>query len=257
MYTAAEFPSEDVIFGKHKPNANGGVNIEVKFSNGGDNEVLIMQTPKLRIPFGISTDKTNPYKKTLDMSLQGEEENPAIKAFRDSITSYEDKIVDYAAANSEKFFKKKLSKEVVSEFFCSSVKVSANPNYADTFKCKLIYYKPNPEKGRPDGEFKTSFWSQKQEQIAADLCEKGDSVVCLIRPGLFWVANRKFGCTWQAEQVRVHKVKKNNQYSFKDVGEDKEDKDKIEDDTDEEEYEEEVIEESEEEDEEEGEVAQA
>ena len=252
VYTATEFPYEDIIFGKHKPNGNGGVNIEIKFSNVGDNEVL-MQTPKLRIPFGISTDKTNPHKKTLDFSLQGEDENPAIQSFRKSL-------IDYAASNSEKFFKKKLSKEVVKEFFCSVIKISSNPNYADTVKCKLVYYKPNPEKGRPDGEFKTSFWSQKQEQQDSTYCEKGDSVVCLIKPGLFWVANRKFGCTWQAEQVRIHKIKKNNQYAFKDVGEDPEDKDKIEDDSEEEdeEYEEEVgEEEEEEEEEEEGEVAQA
>ena len=253
VYTAADFPTEDIVFGKHKPSSTGGVNIEIKFGENGDNETL-MQTPKLRIPFGISTDKNNPFKKTLDFSLQGEDTNPAIKAFRESVMNYEEKIVDYAVANSEKFFKKKLSKEVVMEFFRSAIKTSSNPNYSDTFKCKLVYYKPNPEKGRPDGEYKTSFWSTKADKMKADDCEKGDSVVCLIRPGLFWVANRMFGCTWQAEQVRIHKIKKMNAYSFKDVGEDPADPDAIDDDTDEEEEYEEV---EEEEEEEEGEVAHA
>ena len=80
VLTASNFSVDNVTFGKHKPNINGGYNIEISVGDS-SNESLI-QTPKLRAPFGISTDKTNPFKKSIDVSFQGMESNQAIKDFR-------------------------------------------------------------------------------------------------------------------------------------------------------------------------------
>ena len=70
---SSAFEVNKITFGKHKPNPNGGYNIEI--SVGDTSSEVLIQTPKMRTPFGISTDKTNPFKKALDVSFQGIEKS--------------------------------------------------------------------------------------------------------------------------------------------------------------------------------------
>ena len=97
VFTASNFSVDSVTFGKHKPNTNGGYNIEISVGDT-SNETLI-QTPKMRAPFGISTDKTNPFKKSLDVSFQGFESNPGIQSFRGLIEKMDSLTIDYAVKN--------------------------------------------------------------------------------------------------------------------------------------------------------------
>ena len=103
VLTASNFSVDTINFGKHKPNVNGGYNIEISI---GDtlNETLI-QTPKMRAPFGISTDKTNPFKKSLDVSFQGQDTSESIKALRTLVEKMDNVTIDYALKNSKSFFK--------------------------------------------------------------------------------------------------------------------------------------------------------
>ena len=114
VLTATTFSADKITFGKHKPNPNGGFNIELTIGNNTDETVL--QTPKMRCPFGISTDKTNPFKKSLDISFQGFETNDAIKAFRASVEAVDDLAIDYALKNSKAFFKQEYSREVIKAY---------------------------------------------------------------------------------------------------------------------------------------------
>ena len=104
VLTATTFDVNTVTFGKHKPNTNGGYNIELTIGDS-TNETLI-QSPKMRAPFGIGTDKTNPFKKSLDISFQGIETNQSIKAFRELVENVDSMVIDYAVKNSKTFFKK-------------------------------------------------------------------------------------------------------------------------------------------------------
>ena len=114
VLTATTFSVESITFGKHKPNTNGGYNIEI--SVGDTNNETLIQTPKMRAPFGIATDKTNPFKKSLDTSFQGMESNTSIKSFRTLVEKIDAMTIDYALKNSETFFKKKLTREVIAEY---------------------------------------------------------------------------------------------------------------------------------------------
>ena len=213
VLTATNFSVDSVTFGKHKPNTNGGYNIELTVGDGND-EILI-QTPKMRAPFGISTDKTNPFKKSLDVSFQGLDKNEGIKSFRSLIEKMDASIINYALNNSETFFKKKLTREVIAEYYYSGIKVSKKKEYSDTFKFKVLFMKPNPEKNLPNGKYLTTFWNPKGVEQTDTYLDKGDSVTCLIKPQMLWVANRSFGITWVCTQVRVHKQVKNSSYAFK------------------------------------------
>jgi len=213
VLTGSNFSVDTVTFGKHKPNTNGGYNIEI--SVGDTNSETLIQTPKMRAPFGISTDKTNPFKKSLDISFQGSESNKAVKEFRTLVEKMDAFTIDYALKNSETFFKKKLTREVIAEYYYSGIKLSKKEQYSDTFKFKLLFMKPNPEKNLPNGKYITSFWSPKGDEENENYLDKGDSVTSLIKPQMLWVANRSFGVTWVCTQLRVHKQQKTSGYAFK------------------------------------------
>jgi hypothetical protein len=174
----------------------------------------------MRAPFGIGSAKQNPFKKSLDVSFQGMDKNKSIAAFRDMIEAVDKMAIDYALKNSETFFKKQLSREVLSEYYYSGIKISKKEQYSDTFKFKLLFMKPNPEKNLPNGKYITSFWDPKGEEKNENYLDKGDSVTALIKPQMLWVANRSFGITWVCTQLRVHKQQKTSGYAFKKTEED-------------------------------------
>ena len=243
VLTASNFELKNIKFGKHKPNANGGYNIEISVGDS-SNECLI-QTPKMRAPFGISTDKTNPFKKSLDVSFQETESKSSIKAFRELVEKVDKLTIDYAMQNCKTFFKKELSQEVISEYYNSNIKLSKKEQYSDTFKMKLLYLKPNPDKNLPNGKYLSTFWDPKGTEHNENFLDKGDSVVCLLKPQMLWVANKGFGITWVCTQVRVHKQVKITGYAFKKTADDADEPEEATIESDEEEVE--VVEESEEE----------
>uniref|UniRef100_A0A6C0I841 Uncharacterized protein n=1 Tax=viral metagenome TaxID=1070528 RepID=A0A6C0I841_9ZZZZ len=226
VLTASKFEVNSISFGKHKPNANGGYNIEITV--GDSTSESLIQTPKMRAPFGISTDKTNPFKKSLDVSFQGIESSSSIKSFRDLIESVDKMTIDYAMKNSKTFFKKELSREIISDYYYSGIKLSKKEQYSDTFKFKILFLKPNPEKNLPNGKYLTTFWNPNGDEQNELYLDKGDSVVGLLKPQMLWVANRSFGITWVCTQLRIHKQVKVSGYAFKKTDEDPEDHESIE-----------------------------
>jgi hypothetical protein len=216
VLTATNFKIDSISFGKHKPNPNSGYNIDLTI--GDTTDEIVIQTPKMRAPFGISTDKTNPFKKSLDVSFQGIEANPSIKAIRDLVESVDNLMIDYACKNSKTFFKKELDRNIISAYYYSNIKPSKKEQYSDTFKTKLIFLKPNPEKNNPDGKYLTSFWSTKGEELGYSDLDRGDYVKCLIKPTMLWVSAKSFGTTWTCTQVCVYKQQNIKGCLFKKTG---------------------------------------
>jgi hypothetical protein len=225
VITSSNYPVDTLSFGKHKPNTNGGYNIEI--SVGDSNNETLLQSPKMRAPFGISTDKTNPFKKSLDVSFQGIETSSSIKSFRDLIEQIDTLAIDYAMKNCKTFFKKELSREIVTDYYYSGIKVSKKEQYSDTFKFKLLFLKPNPEKNFPNGKYLTTFWAPNGSEQPETYLDKGDSVTALIKPQMFWVANRSFGISWVCTQLRVHKYVKASGYAFKKVQDEEDDEEEV------------------------------
>jgi len=213
VLTPTKFDVNNVTFGKHKPNTNGGYNIDLTVGES-TNETLL-QTPKMRAPFGIGTDKTNPFKKSIDVSFQGQDQSESVKALRVLIEKMDSYVIDYALKNSKTFFGKELTREVISAYYNSGIKLSKKQEYADTFRFKLLFMKPNPDKNLPNGKYITSFWDPKGNEKNENYLDKGDSITALIKPQMLWVANKGFGITWICTQVRIHKQQKSTGYAFK------------------------------------------
>jgi hypothetical protein len=216
VVTASTFKIDSLNFGKHKPNPNGGYNIDITLGNG--TEEVLIQTPKMKAPFGISTDKTNPFKKALDVSFQGMDANPAMKSFREMIESIDTHAINYAQKNSKSFFKKDLATDIIKEYYNSGIKISSKEQYSDTFKMRLQFLKPNPDKGYPNGKYTTTFWDPQAAEQNDSFLDKWDSVKCLIKPQMLWVANKGFGIQWVCTQVCVFKQQKVSGFSFKKTG---------------------------------------
>jgi len=215
VLTSTNFDVNTITFGKHKPNTNGGYNIELTIGDS-TNETLL-QTPKMRAPFGIGTDKTNPFKKSVDISFQGEQTSASIKTFRTVMEKMDALAIDYALKNSKTFFnsKKELTRDIIEEYYCSGIKRSKKEEYSDTFRFKLQFLRPNPDKNLPNGKYLTMFWDPKGDEKNENFLDKGDSVNALIKPNMLWVANKQFGISWVCTQLRVHKQQKSNGYAFK------------------------------------------
>ena len=133
------FDANEITFDVVKKNAMGGNVVYFKYEG---HPKIIMQTPVVSVPFGLSTytdDKTGAVKYSLDISFRGMDEDPKIQDFHDKMNDFDNFLIDTAVANSKEWFGKKQSKEVIENFYRPLVKPSKDPSkYAPTMKFKII-----------------------------------------------------------------------------------------------------------------------
>ena len=111
------FDVNELTFDSVKKNSMGGNVVYFKYEN---HPKIIMQTPAVSAPFGLSTytdDKTGAVKYSIDISFRGMEEDPKIQLFHDQMSAFDDFLMNAAVTNSKDWFGKKQSKEVVENFY--------------------------------------------------------------------------------------------------------------------------------------------
>jgi len=205
---------------------NAGKTIFVRNSDDGNS--LLIETPKMQVPFGISsslqweeknnknnkngnTTGSNPPKYHLDLSF-----NKVDGIVFDQFQALEKELLDYAIENSEALFGEKKKEAVIEEFFTSSIKVSKPKDgnaYPARLKCKLLV--------NDKGEFNVGVYdgiTHQQIQMTEDnyqqVIPKGSEVkVILACSG--WTVEKKFGLKWRAEQILVFpRTDKLNGFAF-------------------------------------------
>jgi hypothetical protein len=203
---SSAFDASKVTFTDPKTLNNGGKMVQVGYNS----RRLIIQTPNMVLPYGISEfeDPNSGIKKFhIDLSFRGEDETPALKKFHDSLEALDEYMVDMAVENSQLWFKKKMPRAVLSEFYTPVLKKSKDketgePNglYPDTMKVKLRY-------DNETEEFKCAlFDSQTKELIETPpdvLLTKGTRMTAMIACNGVWFAGGRFGLSWRLEQGRV------------------------------------------------------
>lgn len=184
---------------------------------------LIIKTPKMRLPFGISKFDGDYPKFTIGMSFDDLDKNQEIKDFYDFIKSIDDKIIKDAQnkTNSLAWLRKKsVSEDIVKTLYTPSIKRSKDKEtgeftdkYAPTFKAKLPFY---------DNTFKnfTVFNHDKTEIEIGDnfteLIGKNSYVSALVTPKPVWFSGGKFGITWQVAMLKLSKPRDLIGYAFMD-----------------------------------------
>jgi hypothetical protein len=173
--------------------------------NGG--RLLLQSATNLAVPFGLSVyDKSGPAEYSVDVSYRGSDSNPEIKQFFEKMQELDDFMIKQGVKNSKAWFKSELNEQVIKAFYTPTVKFAkdkdGNPQpYPPTTKLKLR---------KVNGDFETKVFDVKGNPYKGvpmeDLIVKGAQVTVIMECAGVWFAGSKFGLTWRAKQVVIHRL---------------------------------------------------
>ena len=171
-------------------------------------EKLIMQSAiAMTVPFGVNiADKFGPPEYSVELSFRGQDQRPEIKEFLDVMKSMDEAMIQEGVKNSVAWFKSKLSEDVIRAFYTPSVK------YSKDKEGNVLSYPPNLKLKlrKVNNDFETKFYDlngNPYKGVAVeDLLVKGVQVTAIMECGGVWFAGSKFGLTWRAKQVAIHKL---------------------------------------------------
>lgn len=198
-------PSEvnvsELKVGNLKTLGNGG---KMGFINNKDKS-WILQCPEMWAPFGLNeySNDDGTAKYSINLSFKNLEDRPALQEFMKFLTELDEKVVNTALENSQKWFGKKYTnKEVVEALYTPCVNYPKDKETGEI----ITKYAPTVKVNLPqrDGEFRAEVYDQNKDR--ADLKKmttKGAKVVGLLQCGGVWVIGGKFGVTWRGIQLQV------------------------------------------------------
>ena len=202
-------------------------------------ERLVMQTAvAMSSPFGLNSFQSqNGVEYSVDLSFRGADNRPELQDFKKVLEQMDALMIEEGVKNSKAWFKADLNKEVIKAFYTPSLK------YSKDKEGNVLSYPPNIKVKLPkrNGEWDTKFYDLKGNPFKGvpveDLIVKGTQITAIIECGGVWFAGSKFGLTWRAKQVAIHKLpEKMGDFAFKNLGsasvvEDEEEEDsKVDDD---------------------------
>ena len=219
-----EFENSRINFLPPKQNKLGGQSVLINYQPGDSerNGPFVLQTARMRVPFGVDQSKPvngEPVKYHFSLSMGDEEtDNESLASFRKSIRNIDESAKSFAMTN-DKWFGKKLSAELVNEFYKSSEKFPKDKKWNPTLKVKLpldartgkpqfVIYDENKNEINIIGE---------DGNVDPSAIPKGCEMVCLIQPtGVWFVGKTQFGVGYKLLQAKVYKTNKLSGYSIVD-----------------------------------------
>lgn len=213
----SNFNTDDVKYSTVKVLDHGGKAVYIQYA--GKSSKLYVQTEKMYMPFGVSVfDSDRGPKYTMELSFNEMDEENKMKKFYNNMELLDKKIVNDAEQNCLAWFGKKLSREILEEFYSPIIRRSINKEtgepdgkYPPRIKVKLPYF---------NGKFSCKFWNESKEEI--DLTEspidtlltKGSKAQVLLQCVGLWFTKSGFGCSWKAVQVKVEQNQSFDEYCF-------------------------------------------
>ena len=198
VFKPQQIETGQITFSPPRILPNGGKIIYLQY----EKKKLVMQTPKMSVPFGLNCylNKDGSHKYTLSLSFQNVEDSDFYKF----IQSLDEWLVKAGVANSLPWFQtRQISPEAVRSSYSSQIKFSKgadgeiNHQYAPTFRIKLPY--------RQEGGFDCEVYDHNRDLIETDqiltALPKRTKVQALIQCTGLWFAGGKFGCSWKALQL--------------------------------------------------------
>lgn len=202
-------------------------------------ERLVMQTAvAMSLPFGLNTFQgQNGAEYSVDLSFRGQDNRPELQEFKRVLEQMDELMIQEGVKNSKTWFKADLGKDVIKAFYTPSLKYSRDK------EGNVLSYPPNIKVKLPkrNGDFDTKFYDLNGTPYKGvpveDLLVKGVQVTAIIECGGVWFAGSKFGLTWRAKQIAIHKLpEKMSDFAFKGLGsapppqEDEDEKEEVDDD---------------------------
>ena len=217
VVTPSSFNSKNISITVPKQIPNGSKQAYMNY----DSQKFVMQTAvSMSVPFGLNVaDKFGPPEYSVEISFRGNEQRPEIKEFMDVIAQIDEKLLEEGVKNSKAWFKADLSRDVVKAFYTPSLK------YSKDKEGNVLTYPPNLKLKlrKLNGDFETKFYDINGNPYKnipiEELLVKGVQVTAIIECGGVWFAGSKFGITWRAKQIAVHKLpEKIADFAFKGLG---------------------------------------
>jgi len=183
---------------------------------------MVMQSAvAMSSPFGLNAFQNqqgqNEY--SVDLSFRGQEQRPELQEFKAVLEQLDELMINEGVKNSKAWFKADLNKEVIKAFYTPTLK------YSKDKEGNVLSYPPNMKVKLPkkNGEWDTKFYDLKGTPYKGvpveDLIVKGTQITAIIECGGVWFAGSKFGLTWRAKQIAIHKLpEKMNDFAFKGLG---------------------------------------
>lgn len=180
-------------------NEKGGILCHPQYQHDdGTLAPLVIQTPVVRIPFGLSrfTD-TSPW--TLSGVFENYKSDPLMKEFHAFASNLDDFCVQLFIHHSEEWLGKKKSEEVIRELFNPFVNVGKDAakaaKYDPTFKATARTLK--------DGGFWASAWDVNGDKMSLNDIPKACRGSMKIKLSSCYYITGKIGFAWDLEWVRI------------------------------------------------------
>ena len=183
------FLPSSVKFGSIAKTSKGGKIVYLNFPN---NQKIVIQTPVMSSPFGVSTyDDASDGKRSysLDASFKGLDTNPKLDSFLTKCRGFDELLIDTATENSKAWFGKEMTKDMVSVLFRKSIRDANDPKYAPTLRLKIT---PS-----------TEFYNEHQEKVDMEYITKGTSFRAIVEISSVFFVSKTFGVTWRISQLAV------------------------------------------------------
>ena len=221
-----EFDKSLVDFLPPKVNKLGGQSVLLNYSTGGDAEKtsgpFIMQTCRLRIPFGIDQSKSDnggPTRYHISLSLANDEtQNESLKLFTNNVRDIDERAKLFPQEN-ESWFGKRLSSELVNEFYKSAEKFPKDPKWPSNLKVKLPFDRKGEQQFALYDEKKNpiNIFEGDGETLNLSAIPKGSEAVCLIQStGVWFVGKTQYGVGYKLLQAKIFRSNKLTGYSIVD-----------------------------------------
>lgn len=208
------------------------------YLNYGGDRLVMQSAVSMSVPFGLNcADKYGPPTYSVELSFRGHEQRPEIKQFMETMNALDEFMVAEGVKNSKTWFKADLSRDVVKAFYTPLVKYSRDKDG------NVLSYPPNIKVKLPknNGEFEAKFYDVNGTPYKGvpveDLLVKGVQVTAIMECTGVWFAGSKYGLTWKAKQIAIHKLPERiGDFAFKGLGsapkaeEEMEDEDEVDDD---------------------------
>jgi len=210
---ASAFDPKSISFSPVDKTKKGGKIVYMGTGAMGKDRIVV-QTPPMPMPFGVtpyqeaSTGEVQSY--SIDVSFRSADTDPRVADFMGKIKELDDILIDVATKNSAEWFGKKMSKDLVAEFYRKLLK--ENPNYAPILKVKVGV--------DTHGEPSAQFFDENRNPVSIDYLAKGSTVKMICELSSVWFVNKTFGATFRLAQAAVvNKPRRLQGYSFADEDE--------------------------------------
>jgi len=167
--------------------------------------------------FGLNcADKFGPPEYSVDLSFRGHDQRVDLKEFMDTLAQLDEFMINEGVKNSKLWFKADLSRDVVKAFYTPTLKYSKDKDG------NLLSYPPNIKLKlrRTNDQFDTKFYDVNgtpyKDVPVEDMLVKHSQLTAIMECGGVWFAGSKFGLSWRAKQIAVHKLpEKMGEFAFK------------------------------------------